>query len=200
MNRWLLMCLVLMTACQGQMEASTMSDASERYQTWGNSQSFDLKMGSPLPPPTQLIYAAEPVGRPDSWRFFFMATVNSASAAPWQLDVMFDVQPGLGRSTVQIPAFEHFTMTNVSVTLGIGLYSTSVVSPPKTPTELAAGVTHTIDQIVGENINCQVRFLMSVAAPGTVLNVTTTALFAPAANYPDGLLKQIATDAGLILE
>jgi len=163
------------------------------YRTWGNSQNFDFVMGGPIPTATQLVRVGHPnagtelTQRPDTWRFFFGLTVNTfpAGGVPWQLDVLFDLYPGLGRSSVIIPGFEHYTQTDLGpVAPGQLLYSTSVISPPKTPAELAAGITHTIDQIVADSISCQVRFLYTHAPPGTALNATVTAFFAPNSNFP----------------
>lgn len=84
------------------------------WHMWGNAQTIQITSVGPSTPVIpiqtqqllQVMYA-----RPESWRFFCAArllTVTPAAGAGGLIDMQFEIQMGVGRSTIIIPNFVNF--------------------------------------------------------------------------------------------
>jgi hypothetical protein len=84
------------------------------WHMWGNAQTIQITSvgpSTPVIPVTtqqllQVMYA-----RPESWRFFCAArllTVVPAAGVGGLIDMQFEIQMGMGRSTIIIPNFVNF--------------------------------------------------------------------------------------------
>lgn len=150
---------------------------------WGSTQTLNvlgpLAVGADVP--TQSSQLAQiSYGRPESWRFFFKATVThvtGAVAAGTNYLLNFNLSFGVGRATTRIPAFCAMVFTDVQFVAGFSKSCASV----ELPKENAARVSNNIVEIFpAETIQLDVDGHfdnVAVILAGTTIEVV--AFFAP---------------------
>lgn len=156
------------------------------WHLWGNSQTIQLigNAGTQTDSKQQLVKVS--YGRPETFEFLFFARVLSIApnVAATGINVYFDVTVGLGRASTTIEGFERFQFSWLA---GAGLvnqlYRTdSVIVPYRSQYSSAVDpypdVPNTIDHLVAQDINCQVRTTMAPAA-GEVIDLEVAAYFCP---------------------
>jgi hypothetical protein len=121
--------------------------------------------------------------RPDTFSFFFAATLTAMSAG--SLTVAFDLTLGLGRSSFTIPAFELFTF--VPGDLGTTKFSTSINGPKRSVADVGQNV---IAELAAQSINCTARVTIGNGGAAASGSVITSASFAPRSHIrPEWFLK-----------
>lgn len=101
---------------------------------WGNAEQIAFVAatgteGIEVPVPNQLLRID--YGRPETWRFLFVATILGAKLESEiaHLTVDFDLVPGLGRAQSKLTSFETFTFDLADLRPGVQKWSTSVIGP-----------------------------------------------------------------------
>lgn len=164
------------------------------WHLWGSSQITQTQQtggsGVASAPDTQQL-AKIAYGRPESWHWVFMATLLEAPtpALPGsgiQVDLFFDLILGVGRSSIKIPAFEHFQWScnnpnPAPVGEAFRLFTTSVRG---NRLEDQQGIAHTTDptvveQITAQEIQLQTRFILTTTGSGFSAKAEVSAYFAP---------------------
>lgn len=110
---------------------------------WGNSQVIDHTFlgngspegGLPVDSPGQVITIN--YGRPETWRFLFVAKLQNVQTDSEiaQVEVFFDLMPGVGRVTSMIRGFEHYVFP-APLANDQMIWSTSVQGPLRNPDAL----------------------------------------------------------------
>jgi hypothetical protein len=129
--------------------------------------------------PTQQLARID-YARPETWSFFFWAQINTyVGLGGSKCDVFFDLNLGLGRSTIQMPSFEHFVFENAGTppAPGTTIYSTQVAGP----TRFAGDTTpNVIDDFCAQSINVNARLVLAIGAGASIdVNIQCYAGFAP---------------------
>lgn len=156
------------------------------WHMWGNSQLITIAAGIFGNPAgtqsSQLCRIA--YARPESFNFLFgfRFIEFSAPTNDFTVDIFYDLTVGIGRSVIQIPAFETFRLSSVG---GVAaqpqlFWSTQVNSPTRVRSvtnpaiNSLPGVT---SYIVCEDLQCQVRTVAS-GVPQTI-QAEAFAFFSP---------------------
>lgn len=139
--------------------------------------------------------------RPETWHWLFGVQViksEDASLELTELDVEFDLFVGLGRTLVELIAFERFHIEWDGLAPNTQLYSTQVIAPSRRITidpPLVPDPANLIDQIVAENINCSARLRLKQnppIEPPQRATVIVSAMFAPKNHVrPDWFLPNV---------
>jgi hypothetical protein len=158
---------------------------------WGSTQIINHTVGlgglNPISPEVQL--ASVDYGRPDTWTFFFQASVLSVVGVvdPNVVIVDFSLALGVGRSNVILPTFEEFRFTNVVANPNQVKYSASVVGPLRFVGDLGP---NQISQLAAQTLQCSARVTIQGGAPPGTYNVAAAAFFAPRSHIrPDWYSK-----------
>ena len=157
------------------------------WHLWGNSQNITVPVtlaGGANFITGQL--AKVSYRRPDSWRFMFftkwLTTDAGLGATAFNVNILFDVFCGVGRSTINIPGFELYNLNNATAGPGSILFSGSIQGPLRNPTSVAGD--NPITTLVAQDIQITTRlqaFVTGGVPPVGVQNVTfeVAALLAP---------------------
>lgn len=159
------------------------------WHMWGNTQVIDtLTIGAlgnlnPVPKSGQLCKVS--YGRPDTWHWVFSAKILSApdAIAPSlaAVVVVFDLIVGIGRSNIQLPDFETFTINYPGVAPKTPFYSTQALGPNRvlTPTPPAVAIPNVISEIAAQDIQVLTRVLAFHTAADLPVQIEVSAHFAP---------------------
>lgn len=103
---------------------------------WGSTQNYNALISAlPAPGNIQTAQIARiSYARPETWSFFFAATITQVPAAALgviQVDVLFDLVIGVGRSQISMPVFGGFSFSGNGAALANAKKWTSVVLAPE---------------------------------------------------------------------
>lgn len=120
--------------------------------------------------------------RPESWHFLFAAKIISfeSAALSGDFDIAFDVNFGLGRSTITIPNFELYQFNAYPSGAAPSAYkwSTEVIAPLRSPADTnPSKVTSIVAQQINVNARVNLRNISAAVAADLVVEVHT--YFAP---------------------
>lgn len=155
------------------------------WHMWGNR--IDLTVGHTLvlrpETSTQLIKIS--YGRPDTWKWLFVASIVQADILDeaGRLRISWDLMTGVGRSLVQIPDFEVFRFVWLagSIPLNLPKWSQAAVAPVRDDTALA--VPNFVESLATQDLQLNVRCLYTDAITAIQnLTVRVDAYFAPASH------------------
>jgi hypothetical protein len=162
------------------------------WHMWGNKKTVNATLSSLLGAAvvTTEQLANVQAKRPDTWRFFLVAQLNSMvpAVAPGidQISVDFDLTFGLGLATQVIPGFAHFEF-DPSTDIGRQIWTCAALGPKRTATDVASNQT---TEIVAQTIQCNARLQLNGAILG-VAQLEVAAFFAPNVHVrPDWFLGQ----------
>jgi hypothetical protein len=144
---------------------------------WGDTKTVDVtSVGASGQGETTQI-ARVNYGRPETWRFFFVAElVSGSSAAGGSVIVIMRTIVGVGRSSVELPlATFRFTVGAGAIVPAVK-FSNHFVGPPNDDT--AAAVQNVLDHFVASDIQAQVQVVYQ-SANGDKVQVKATVFFAP---------------------
>lgn len=152
------------------------------WKMWGNSQPIEFQaIGTGTEGNTEVPAAAQflriDYGRPETWRFLFFAQITnwSVQSEIADLQVFFDLTPGLGRAQSTIRGFEHFVFSAPAV--GQSLWSTSVNGPVRDPD--ATDQTNRIELIPAQSITLGARMVVGSLNENDLVQVIVSAYFSP---------------------
>jgi hypothetical protein len=178
-------------------EDSDMS-GPKPWDMWGTSQTFtvDHSLLTILSSGGQIVKIN--YGRPETWNFFFgarfLAVTDPDDAG--QINVYFNLTVGTGRSSIDLPGFEHYIFSWPAAPppapLGEFKYSTSVIAPPRN--DLTPTVLDDITEIIAQDIQCNVSVdFTGGATPVKQAQVEVTAFFAPMTHIrPEWFLRRFS--------
>lgn len=149
---------------------------------WGDSKQVEFTApanseGEILPPTGQIIRID--YGRPETWRFLLFAQLLDLSITSeiMEIDVYFDVLPGLGRVQNLLRDFEHFHFPS-PLALYQQIWSTSVVGPLRVPDDDRALNRVELLTFQSISVNARVELAEGVNAGDHVV-VECSAYFSP---------------------
>lgn len=161
-----------------------MSSQLPPWHMWGTSDLVTVHYAAGVAPTAQATQQTTRIeyARPENWKFFFAAKIISfeSAALSGDFDVAFDVNFGLGRSTITIPNFELFQF--IAYPSGGGpssfKWSTEVIAPLRSPTDInPSKVTSIVAQQLNVNARVNLRNLSAAVAADVTVEVHT--YFAP---------------------
>lgn len=171
--------ILLTTSCgaASPLDSESETMTASPWHMWGSNatiQQLALSPGLLLQGNAQLTQVD--YKRPESWRFFFMATllqIENGSPAP--LDVFFDLTFGVGRSMVKVPSFEHFQF---DITAGTpqSKWSSTVLGPPRIQATADQNVT---DTLVAQSIQVEARVRNQATVVSDGFTVEVYSFFGP---------------------
>jgi hypothetical protein len=151
---------------------------------WGSTQLISVinPAGSTTRATTGGQIARIDYARPERWCFLFGARILAANSAALSVNVEvdFDLTIGLGRTALQIPAFNTFGWTAFATGGGGSslIWCSQVTTPSKSSSD---NNVYTTDEIVAQSLNAVVR--CSIVPSTNVLaqvDLEVTAAFSPA--------------------
>jgi hypothetical protein len=178
---------------------------------WGNKQTMKIPLiiGNAQTSGSQLLKIA--YGRPESWRFLFMARViaqplaNPADHPVTELIVDFNVDTGIGRATANLdrlpastnqPGFERYIFAGnpiVPTNANAFKWSTSVPGPNRL--DVGTNVPNMTDVIVGQDIQVAVSVLSTCSMDQPNLILEVGAFFSPNVHLrPEWFKKEFRGD------
>jgi hypothetical protein len=164
------------------------------WHMWGSFETFSLTNGSPglllnqKKQLTQVRYA-----RPESWRFFFAARlVGGVTTTPASVFCKFNLTMGLGRSTVEVNAFEQFVFSpGIGPIAAATKYSSSVNGPNRDDRVVAPFPQNVVDTLVAQDLQIQAEVQYQSGIVGNLVQVEMHAYFAPESHIrPEWFLRQ----------
>ncbi len=119
-------------------------------------------------------------GRPDTWSFFFTAQlidVQKIGNPGGVLDLYFNLTLGLGRTSVNLPQFEHFQW-DTTADAGKLIYSSEVTAPKRLITDARDNI---VTEFAAQSINVNALATLAISGVGTIslATVAVNAYFAP---------------------
>lgn len=148
---------------------------------WGTTATIVAQnaLGTPQQQQTQQLSRID-YARPETWSFFFYAQLNSyAGLGGSKVDLYFDLNIGLGRSTIFLPSFEHYVFENTGTppAAGTAIFSSQVQGPLRFTGDTTPNV---VDDFCAQSINVNVRTLSAIGSGASIVaNLTVYAGFAP---------------------
>lgn len=202
MNRRLFLSAAALAGCGGETEEDDLSNhvatSTPPWHMWGNKKTANVVFNSLLTP---LVTTTEQLAnvqakRPDTWRFFFAATlVSMAPPVAGGLDLLsidFDLAFGVGLATQLIQSFAHFEF-DPGTDLGKTIWTSTGVGPKRTATDVVPNIT---SELVAQTIQCNARLSMTGAQLGTA-QVEIASYFAPNVHVrPDWFLHEFNGELG----
>lgn len=159
---------------------------SPPWHLWGGSQTITANFASVNDRAATQQIVKVSYRRPETWHWMFVARLISGPPGPFPgpgnsiVDILFNLTVGVGRTSVQLGAFEAFTMIWPGVP-PVGteiLYSTQVLARNRIdsndPTRIKPNV---IDQIVASDIQLDATVVNNFGPEPAVVEVS--AFFAP---------------------
>lgn len=150
---------------------------------WGSAQTFNYNGAIISGPQVSPQIASVAFGRPDSWTFFFAATLTGLTGAPANaVRIDYNLQFGLGRSLATIPGFGSFTWTvgQLSTLLGVPQVTTQVQLAAENSSRTAPNL---ISQFPAETINCNAQTVFQGTNPGVLATFQLEAYFSPLTHH-----------------
>lgn len=141
------------------------------WHMWGNHLNIHLEAtGAPFDISTLQLVNIN-YGRPETWSWIFWSEVTASSnpGAPGVVQARFNVTTGVGRARLTIPDFVMFIYTPILPNLNLRYTTSTVDSETRVISDLP-----TQDLII--NVNA---IITGGAAPGTTVDLTVGAFFAP---------------------
>lgn len=166
------------------------------WHMWGGSQVMAVPesaggVSSPLiPTPGQICRLS--YGRPETWHWIFscklLAGPDTAVVGEHvNLSVLFDLTIGIGRSVIQLPAFETFFFNwndGAAFPQDRLIWSTQTNGPNRsfrTGGGEVSSIPSICSEFVAQDIQCNVRiFLQELSIPSTPVTLELGAMFSPA--------------------
>lgn len=152
------------------------------WHMWGTCETFSLTNASPGLLLQQKIQLAQVhYGRPETWRFFFAARLlGGVTTTPASVFCNFNLTMGLGRSTVEVPAFEQFVFSpGIGPITAAQKYSSSVNGPNRDDRAVAPFPQNEISTLVAQDLQIQGEVLYQSGLVGNVVQLELHAYFAP---------------------
>lgn len=186
------------------MQGAPWLSGNPPWTMWGDQKIIDIPPGLFE---AGLVFSTTQIARinykrPDTWRFLFEARLLSGgtgSVAPDACTVFvnFDLIVGVGRSSTPLESFCEFTWSWSGTNpppIAERRWSTFGQRPPRTSAGAAA---YEIEQLVSQDIQCQVRCAGAVNYTPTVpIRVAVNAFFAPNVHVrPDWLQLDVPREA-----
>jgi hypothetical protein len=180
------------------------------WHMWGNSQVLTATLGVTGPPVVASNQLAKvSYKRPDTWRFVLFGRLvggDVATIGDTEVWALFDIALGVGRSVLQtrkeslatVLGFNAFCRMHWTVPVGTNVgaqnnnikYCSQVLGPPLD--DDVPATRETIEQIVAQDIQCDVRLVIASVDPIAV-TAELGAFFAPNAHVrPDWFQEVVA--------
>ncbi len=118
--------------------------------------------------------------RPESWNFWFYLNVLTDPGLGSTVVVDFELQLGLGRSSLVIQKFCTFDV-NQGTPPGFPyqIYATQFIGPPRSELEITDGKDNLITEFTAQSINCVARAqLINAIGPGSC-DIVVACWFSP---------------------
>lgn len=149
---------------------------------WGDSKQLEFTApvgvgeGVDLPPTGQIIRVD--YGRPETWRFLFFAQLLDVAVTSEiiDVDVYFDLVPGLGRVQSTLLNFEHYRFP-VPLQNYQQIWSTSVVGPLRDPDDDRA--LNRVELLTFQSLSVNARAIVNGPNAGDHLIIEVAAYFSP---------------------
>lgn len=156
------------------------------WHMWGNRLDLVCNHTLVLRPETSTQIVKLAYGRPDTWKWLFVAQIVQADILDeaGRLRVSWDLITGEGRSLVQIPDFEVFRFVWLagSIPLNLPKWSQQAAAPARDDT--AVTVPNFVDSLATQDLQLNVRCLYTDATtPIQNLTVRLDAYFAPVNHF-----------------
>lgn len=163
------------------------------WHMWGNTQTLEVRQsgGSGVGAEVAGQLARISYARPESWHWIFMSELLSAPdasipASAATVDVYYDLTIGIGRSMIQIPAFEHHQWqwangTHPAAPIGERLYTTTVPGNRLSNYSLNPAVSDPtiISEFVAQDVQLNCRLVLTTTGNGFTARASVSAQFSP---------------------
>lgn len=195
-----------LVGCGGEVEHSPDEETPVQnpatgtppWHMWGNKKTVTAAFTSLLAPAqiTTEQLANIQGKRPDTWRFFFAATlVGFAPPVGAGLDIVtvdFDLQFGIGLATQTVRSFASFQF-EPATDVGNLIWTSRAIGPKRTPTD---AVDNTMTELVAQTIQCNARCQVNGAQLGTA-QLEIASYFAPNVHVrPDWFIQHFSGELG----
>lgn len=149
---------------------------------WGGAESLTLTATGPGQLLTKSVQLTQVrYGRPTTWRYFFAANLlggNTTSPAPVLVD--FNLTMGTGRSSVVVPAFEHYRFNpGIGAVTPAQKFSASVNGPVRDDSSVAPFPQNSLVQLPLETVQIQAVVSYQASVPGDSVQIEVHSYFAP---------------------
>ena len=165
------------------------------WHLWGSTETVrqDVVAGAILSTTQQLCRIA--YKRPETWKFFFCARLLQNTALVGNIDVLFNVTIGVGRSQVTIPGFEHyiFVLPIALIAMPFSIYSNQVAGPQRTSSDPVSLVNNPLNNVVAQNIQVDAVVSSGGLLAGTGFSMEVSSFWSPESHQrPDWFIRQFA--------
>jgi hypothetical protein len=149
------------------------------WHLWGGQQVVNHTHVAAAPPQQTFQLSRISYKRPESWRWMFVAAVDSSDSAGGTLTVNWELTIGIGRASVTLANFDAFTFLFPLAVTPNQIFAANVIGPTRTTGLVPPNQSSVFDEIVAENIQLRARVAFGGLTVGSVTNLTLSSFFAP---------------------